>query len=59
MCHRLMSLRGVTSMKTSAMYGFYQVGKLWVWGMGHGALVLSVAVGAASRREVWGMGHLY
>ncbi|MBD2612125.1 hypothetical protein H6G94_12690 [Nostoc punctiforme FACHB-252] len=46
-------------MKTSAMYGFYQVGKLWVWGMGHGALVLSVAVGAASRREVWGMGHLY
>jgi len=24
------------------MYGFYQVGKLWVWGMGHGA---------------WGMGH--
>jgi len=28
-----------------------------ILGMGHGALVLSVAVGAASRREVWGMGH--
>ncbi|MHC5935326.1 hypothetical protein [Nostoc sp.] len=29
----------------------------WALGMGHWALVLSVAVGAASRREVWGIGQ--
>ncbi|YAG17616.1 hypothetical protein NSTC745_07016 [Nostoc sp. DSM 114161] len=26
-------------MKTSAMYGFYQVAKWWVWGMGQAGSV--------------------
>ena len=30
-----------------------------VLGMGHGALVLSEVVGAASRREVLGIGYLF